>query len=261
MINEKVLLKLPLNFKNKCKIYPPSVKEVIGEDKFAQYKMMLTISQEELEDIFLGKDKNNFSIASMASAEELQVPTPLEFLLNNCYHDKEFLKVAKEAFYFFTKERVDFSFRDKKIFLKNLEEEILKMTSIEDYDKIPCLLEDEYFDFQNMIRLSLGEKMIEPPNPDEDPRIKRIKAKARYRDKIKAKKGLGLNVSMTLLSICCMGLGINLLNIGDISYAALSPLIRIYQEKEKYELDIDSLLAGADSKKVKPKYWVRNLDL
>ena len=33
-----------------------------------------------------------------------------------------------------------------------------------------------------------------------------------------------------------------------------------YQEKEKYQLDVDSLLAGADSKKVKPKYWVNNFD-
>jgi hypothetical protein len=34
----------------------------------------------------------------------------------------------------------------------------------------------------------------------------------------------------------------------------------IYQEQEKYRLDIESLLAGADSKKVKPKYWIRNLE-
>ena len=57
-----------------------------------------------------------------------------------------------------------------------------------------------------------------------------------------------------------MNIGINLLNIGELSYAALPILISTYQEKEKYELDIRSLLAGADSKKVKPKYWLRNLD-
>jgi hypothetical protein len=33
-----------------------------------------------------------------------------------------------------------------------------------------------------------------------------------------------------------------------------------YQGKEKYQLDVDSLLAGADSKKIKPEYWIRNLD-
>lgn len=106
----------------------------------------------------------------------------------------------------------------------------------------------------------MGEKEIEPPDPDEDPRVKRIKAKARYRDKIKAKKGMGLKLNSTLISICCMGLGLNPLNIGEISYASIPALVRHYQEKEKYEIDVQSLLAGADSKKVKPKYWIRNIE-
>ena len=102
--------------------------------------------------------------------------------------------------------------------------------------------------------------MIPPPNPNEDPRVKAIKAKARYRDYLKAKQGKGLNLKTTLSSICCMGFGLNPLNIGELSYAAIPALIATYQEKEKYELDVDSLLAGADAKKVKPKYWIRNLD-
>jgi hypothetical protein len=57
-----------------------------------------------------------------------------------------------------------------------------------------------------------------------------------------------------------MGLGITPLNIGEMSYAAVGILIRTYQEKEKYETDVRSLQAGADSKKIKPKYWIRNLE-
>ena len=110
------------------------------------------------------------------------------------------------------------------------------------------------------MRQAIGNKAIEPPNPDEDPRVKAIKAKARYRDQLKAKQGKGLNLRTTLASICCMGFGLNPLNIGELSYAAIPLLISTYQEKEKYELDVDSLLAGADSKKVKPKYWIRNLE-
>jgi hypothetical protein len=52
------------------------------------------------------------------------------------------------------------------------------------------LEEQDFFDFQNMIREALGEKAVarpEPENPNEDPRITRIKAKARERDRIKAK--------------------------------------------------------------------------
>ena len=48
-----------------------------------------------------------------------------------------------------------------------------------------------------------------------------MKAKARYRDKIKAKKGNGLDLGTTLVSICCMGIGLTPLNIGKISYASI----------------------------------------
>ena len=53
-----------------------------------------------------------------------------------------------------------------------------------------------------------------------------------------------------------MGIGLNPLNIGEISYAAIKQLVEKYQQKEKYDIDIKSLLAGADSKKIKPKYWM-----
>lgn len=107
----------------------------------------------------------------------------------------------------------------------------------------------------------LGEKKIDPPNPNEDPRLKRMKAKARYRDRVKAKSGKGLQLGSSLASLCCMGFGLNPLSLGELSYASVPILIRYYQEKEKYQLDVDSLLAGADAKKVKPKYWVRNIDM
>ena len=84
-----------------------------------------------------------------------------------------------------------------------------------------------------------------------------MKAKARLRDKIKAKKD-GIPLSVILVSICCMGLGITPLNIGEISYASVPAIMERYQAKEKYEVDIKSMLAGA--KDVKLKYWIRDLD-
>jgi hypothetical protein len=76
------------------------------------------------------------------------------------------------------------------------------------------------------------------------------------RDKLKAKQAAknntGISLYTSLVSICCMGVGVSPLNIGEMSYVAVESIMRKYQEKEKYQLDIDSLLAGADSKKVKP---------
>jgi hypothetical protein len=36
--------------------------------------------------------------------------------------------------------------------------------------------------------------------------------------------------------------------------------MRTYQEKHKYEVDIESLMNGADKKKVKPQFWIRNIE-
>lgn len=63
-----------------------------------------------------------------------------------------------------------------------------------------------------------------------------------------------------LTAICCMGIGLNPLNIGDITYYSMNKIITMYQQKEKYQIDIRSLLAGADSKKVKPEYWISDLN-
>ena len=116
-----------------------------------------------------------------------------------------------------------------------------------------------------MIRIACGDKPQQPPekpNPDEDPRITAIKAKARERDRIKARQSSknGISIHTCLVAICCMGIGITPLNIGEMSYAAIGPIMKMSQEKEKYDVDIRSLLAGADSKKIKPKYWIRNSD-
>lgn len=131
-------------------------------------------------------------------------------------------------------------------------------------EDLKFITEDDFFDFQNLIRQAVGDKVVEKPPEDEDPRVHKMKAKSRYREKIKAKrageKKDAMSFSDSLISLCCMDMGINPLNIRDLTYASISPLIRRYQEKIKYQLDVDSLLAGADSKKIKPKSWMRNLE-
>ena len=116
-----------------------------------------------------------------------------------------------------------------------------------------------------MVRQSCGDKPIKPPepfNPNENPRIRRIKDLARKRDRIKAKQASknGISLSSCLVAICCMGIGITPLNIGEMSYASVGEIMKVMQDKEKYDIDIRSLLAGADSKKIKPKYWIGNTD-
>lgn len=243
----RTFLGFPEDFHGKFLVYPPLVKDVIGDIRYPQYQQLLTLSREDLEDE-LTKD---------GQIEIESVPTPFEFLLANSYHDKEFEKVAKEAFYFFIHQEVSFIYEQKKILIGDLEKEIARVT---DLSQLVFLEEDEFFDFQNMVRMSIGETPIVLPDPNEHPKIRRMKALARYRDKIKKKTGKGLSLETLLSSICCMGIGITPLNIGEITYAATNTLTRRFQEKEKFETDIRSIQAGAEAKKIKPKYWIRNLD-
>ena len=136
-----------------------------------------------------------------------------------------------------------------------------ELKTIKSVEQLRILKEDNYFEFQQLLRRSVGEKEIEPYDPDLHPKVKYFKAKQRLRDRVKAKNSKdGLTLGSTLAAICCMGLNLNPLTIGELSQAAVSILIRYYQEKNKYEIDIQSLLAGADSKKIKPQNWIRNIE-
>lgn len=253
MSDAATFLCLPKDFKQKFLIYPPTVKQVVGNPKFNQYRALLTLSQEELEDVFIKNNKQK----GFNDYDKFKVPTPFEYFMANSYHNKEVEEIAKEAFYFFTKQTISFLYEEGLILIGDLEDELKRVGK--HLDALVFLTADEFFEFQNAIRESLGEDKIEPPDPTLHPKIRRMKALARYRDKIKAKKGMGITLETTLVSICCMGIGITPLNIGELSYAAIPVLLATYQQKEKYQIDIDSVLAGADSKKVKPEYWIRNL--
>ena len=252
MINPNFFLGLPQSFNEKCWVFPPSIDETLRVENYHKYCHLLTLSQEELEDDFIQqKEKKKIMDSSF------DVPTPLEYILINSYNNKEFEKMALLAFQFFIKQPVTFIYDRKAILIGDLKEKITNKVPLNTYVFIE---EDEYFDLQNLVREAVGTKTVERPNPNEHTRIKQMKAKARYRDKIKAEKGMGVSLGTSLAAICCMDTGLNPLNVGKISFVALKALTDTYQLKEKYQLDIDSLLAGADSKKVKPQYWIKNLN-
>ena len=244
MINSYALLALPIRKKN-YSVYPPTLNDSLNNPNFTQWEGLFTTSQEELED----------SIHEHNPSYDGPIPTPWLFLLGSAYEDKEFENTIREAFRFFLHEEITILYENQVIVLGNLEEELTKVSSAEE---LRIIDEEEFFNLQNTVRTSLGIAPVEKPDPDESPRIKRMKAKARLRDRVKAKKGMGLSLGDSLVSICCMGIGLTPLNIGEISYAALGKIIDRYQRKEAYETDVKSILAGADAKKIHPKYWITN---
>ena len=121
MNNPAVFIKEPLCFKNKFKVYPPSVRDVVGNPKYAQYIKLLTISQDDIQDEMAKKIE-----------EGKPLPTPFEFLLINCYHSAEFRQVAIEAFEFFLHEQVNFFYEQKMLVIGKLEQVVTKIEKVED---------------------------------------------------------------------------------------------------------------------------------
>ena len=250
MIDERIFLGYPIDFKDICQIYPPTVNDVIGNKDFSIYQSFLTMTQEELDDAY-GQEE-----------QIKQIPTPFQYLLMNYYQDETIREKIHGAFQQFVHEPVTIVPEIEMLLIGKSEDELDPDIDLEN----PRLLtEDNFFDFQNQIRLVMGFEMVQPPEPEDpnlDPRIKRYKAKIRAHDKIIAKKNAKKSPTLgTLLAaICCMGIGLSPLNIGEMSYACVHWLISMEQQKEEYDIDIRALLAGADSKKVKPKYWIKNID-
>lgn len=252
MIDPAVFIGEPIQFGTICKIYPPKVKDVISNPEIPQLFKLLTYSQEDIEDLFVSLEKKD------TRNQNKHIPTPLEFILINSYQNKNFFNLLQKAFLVFIHEPVTLIYENKNILVGDMKD----LAKEGDLRSFRLINEENFFQFQNYIREAFGVEQIELPNPNEDPFVKHIKAARRRgqrlaaKTKSKSKKGISLTTS--LAAICCMGIGLTPLNIGEISYASIDILITLYQQKEKYQTDIDSLMAGADPKKVHPKYWIRD---
>ena len=236
----------------KYKVYPPKLKEVIANPNYGIYSSILTMSQEDIWDL-IAKEQSG---ANYAAAPISNAPTPLEMLMNNCYHSEEYMKKTEEAFYFFLHEYVKILPTLKTIiFVTDFNEN----TTIEDLRKISD--DTDFFILQNHIREACGEEPCEPPNPKENPRVALIKAKGRWRERLKKKKGSknSIGIDRMIVAICCMNLGLNPLNIGEISYLSVQELFSLAQKKEQYETELKIITSNpfGSKKKHKPlEHWL-----
>ena len=246
-IKEKALLGLPLNFEDKCYIYPPRLNEVIGNDKFDFYVNLLTLTKEDIYDSF--KEQK---------IETEEIPSPWDYIILNSNANPKFHNDVAAAVSFFTHQPTTI-LQDYGILFGSLQKFL-----DDGYkpDELPILTKDKFFDFQNLIRaVTTGETLEKDIELDPNPVVRKIKEKARYRDKIKAKQSAktGVSLDTQLVAICCMGLGLNPLNIGEITYVSFKRLFQMYQAKEAYESELGAVYAGAGSK-IKPKYWITRKD-
>lgn len=243
-INPAFLMGVPIHFKKICKVYPPTLNEVLEIPAYNQYVHLLTQSQEDIWD----------ELAEKEGEIPPNSPTPFQDLVSRSEKSPAIKRLLEEAVSFFTHEQVSLK-GEVIIFTEGLE-------NVTDISQLRAIHEDNYFDFQNLVRQSIGEEVKEPPVTDDHPKIALIKAKGRKRDRLVKKKGNQSTISLStmLVALSCMNVGFSLLKkCGEISYLAISPLFKMAQEKEKHETDKQLIAGGADAKKIRTKYWIREI--
>jgi hypothetical protein len=130
-MNELSFLGYPKAFRKDIEIYPPKVKDVIANNSFGVYERLLTYSQEEVEDELMEAEKTMEAY-----------PTPLEYLLNNAYHNEQYREKAKEAFEFFTHQKVEFLYEIKTIVFGDIKDVVKNMSKVSD---LVLLTEEDFF--------------------------------------------------------------------------------------------------------------------
>ena len=77
MIKAQFLIGVPVDFKKICRIYPPTVRDVIANQDYSLFLKLLTFSQEEIEDEF---NEHGYDLSNLL--------TPFEYIFNNAYHNQ-----------------------------------------------------------------------------------------------------------------------------------------------------------------------------
>lgn len=238
-MKEEAFIGYPINFQDICLVYPPKNKEIVafGYQKFMVMTQLLTQTQDDIDD-------------GLVDAKLDQNPTPFQQLFLQIALYPQMKPRIQEIFRLFVRADTTFLLDVPAIVVGDLKEKRM-------------LTEENFFDFQNVVRAVIGNKMVEKPNPNENAKIKRFKALQRQRDRIKAKQNKG-DAPKELLSLmtsaCLMCPGITPINVGEITYMATKSLIDRFATKDQYETELASLLAGAKPDGKKQSYWIRDLE-
>lgn len=241
-ISLKALFGAGYQFENICMVYPLKIKEIIGmgQEKYQEQLNLLILTSEDL--------YNQYKKKGIDVPKDIDV---FDNLMFSCENDESFLLDMEEAFYTFIREKVQILSDLKIISIGNgLEKRII--------DK------NKFYKFQNILRIQNRLPIEEEAPENESPMQRKFRLRRQERERAKRnsnkEKGEPVHFHDLISSLCVYNIGVNLQNVGDLSIYAFHELLDRVQEKERYDLDIRSLLAGADPKKVKPKNWIRKLN-
>lgn len=225
-----------------CKVYQLTIKEILDGIGFEKYKYYVNLLSMELEDLRELLEKKG-----VQPPEELTVFDNL--MISAANDDTVFLDLTN-AISTFIKEEVHISPKTGIIIVGDLRERKI-------IDK------ELFFWFSRIIRSQNKLRLEELASPDENKVQKKFRLKRNERERIKAKSQKDSEDAAELADIlsclCVANIGVTPTTVQDLTLFQAKELLERVQAKETYHTELDMLMAGADSKKIKPITWVRNL--
>lgn len=224
-------------------VYPIKLKEIsqIGSDKFFFLLGLLCMNPTLVDKEFL-KDSN------FEENEKI-----LLYFITFAKQDIKFQLDFCQAISFFTKEKVSFNTEEAYFFVEQegaKEEQIITVSVLEALQYIVSR--------QNFLSVDKKEE-FKPANDKAAEIIAKRKSGRAKVNELKTKNLEGPNFSDLVSSLAAKGNGLNIFNIWNLNYYAFNDQLKRMGMIEEYDVGIQSLMAGADSKKVKLKYWIRNI--
>ena len=239
---EQFFVGIPTEIGNICKVYPVTVREIatIGAKNFYSYLNLFTLDKEDIDEF----------LQQQGVEERL---TPFQFTLINANEDKQYLENLEKAFKFFLhEEQITVLVDNEAIILGDINEGRVLME--EDFNTVCAIIIE-----QNMVNKSSAEERMNNPS---DAKAAQIIKKIKEGRKIREKKSSDSNLNFIDLvaSLAAKGNGLNAINVWDLTYYAFNDQFKRMQMIEQYDNAKQSILAGADPKKVKIEYWLRPIE-
>lgn len=238
-IKEQAYCCVPSTFGNICKVYPFTIREIVemGTSLYNGRLGLLLLTETEIINIIKEKTGEEVPIEGIH---------PLEYLIQSAAQDDKFFLELKETFSTFIKEEI--------LLLPQINSVL-----VGDPSKRRLITEENFRDFQDILRIQNRRDIVEPPPKDETPGQRKMRLLREQVAAVKKKQAQKKGEGQTLVELMEIAdtFGIDTKNC---SLYAFYCLIRRHQMREKWNQDLQMICAGADSKKMKTKYWGESPD-
>ena len=235
-VKEQAYVGYPSQLKGICDIYPSMMKDFLKDSTaFSGRLGILLLTEAEISDLI--KQKSGKDVPP----EEIHV---FEFLLQSAEHDDHFLLDLQDAFSTFIKEDI--------FILPSYHAVVVGPPE----DK-RWITEENFGDFQTILRIQNRKEVPEPPPEDESPFARKMRLLKEKREAVKRKQQQKEGNKQELADLLEIAevFGVNTM---EKSVYAFYGLVHRHQMREKWDQDIAMMCAGADPKKMKIEYWGDN---